>query len=103
MSSLEVPEVGFADDPTSISSRPTSANSQRGDDSCESQSMGSLRSMIASKDSPLDLKHVSKMSQIHFIALWKTLYDMFPNQPDDIDTYNCIAEIVFFIKSTLYE
>ncbi|EFN68620.1 TBC1 domain family member 8 [Camponotus floridanus] len=55
--------------------------------------MGSLRSMIASKDSPLDLKTVPKMSQRHFIALWKTLYDMFPAQPEEQETYHCIASI----------
>lgn len=55
--------------------------------------MGSLRSMIASKDSPLDLKTVPKMSQGHFIALWKTLYDMFPAQPEEQETYHCIASV----------
>lgn len=92
MASLEVP-VSLAEEPCSTLSRSTSTNSQQGDQSWEEQSMGSLRSMIASRDSPLDLKNVPKMSQLHFIALWKTLYDMFPAQPEDQDTYHCIAEI----------
>lgn len=80
------------EEPTHCMSRSTSSNSQQ-DQSWEEQSMGSLRSMIASRDSPLDLKTVPKMSQLHFIALWKTLYDMFPTQVEDQDTYHCIAEI----------
>ncbi|KAL7305876.1 hypothetical protein TKK_0001884 [Trichogramma kaykai] len=86
-------DVTFSDEGPSALTRSISINSHRIEESWEQQSMGSLRSMIASRDSPLDLKIVPKMSQLHFIALWKTLYDMFPNQPDDPDTYNCIAEI----------
>lgn len=51
--------------------------------SWEVQSMDSLRSLIASKDSPLDLKILPKISQRHFIALLKTLYDMLPAHPDE--------------------
>ncbi|XP_058791505.1 TBC1 domain family member 9 isoform X2 [Phymastichus coffea] len=90
--SLEVP-VSLAEEPINTLSRSTSTNSHAGDQSWEEQSMGSLRSMIASRDSPLDLKTVPKMSQPHFIALWKTLYDMFSAQPEDQETYHCIAEI----------
>ncbi|XP_014214910.1 TBC1 domain family member 9 isoform X1 [Copidosoma floridanum] len=92
IASLET-SVSFAEEPTYTLSRSTSLNSQQGDQSWEDQSMGSLRSMIVSRDSPLDLKVVPKMSQQHFIALWKTLYDMFPAQPEDQETYHCIAEI----------
>ncbi|XP_014472834.1 PREDICTED: TBC1 domain family member 9 isoform X4 [Dinoponera quadriceps] len=93
VASLEMP-ISMAEEPTvSTLSRSTSLNSQQGDQSWEIQSMGSLRSMIASKDSPLDLKTVPKMSQGHFIALWKTLYDMFPAQPEEQETYHCIASI----------
>lgn len=93
VASLEMP-ISIAEEPTTGTlSRSTSLNSQQGDQSWEVQSMGSLRSMIASKDSPLDLKTVPKMSQGHFIALWKTLYDMFPAQPEEQETYHCIASI----------
>jgi len=93
VASLEMP-ISIAEEPTvGTLSRSTSLNSQPGDQSWEVQSMGSLRSMIASKDSPLDLKIVPKMSQGHFIALWKTLYDMFPAQPEEQETYHCIASI----------
>lgn len=93
VASLEMP-ISVAEEPTmGTLSRSTSLNSQQGDQSWEVQSMGSLRSMIASKDSPLDLKTVPKMSQRHFIALWKTLYDMFPAQPEEQETYHCIASI----------
>lgn len=93
VASLEMP-ISVAEEPTvGTLSRSTSLNSQPGDQSWEVQSMGSLRSMIASKDSPLDLKTVPKMSQGHFIALWKTLYDMFPAQPEEQETYHCIASI----------
>ena len=90
--SLEMP-VSTAEEPNVSSlSRSTSCNSQPGDQSWEVQSMDSLRSMIASKDSPLDFKVVPKMSQRHFIALWRTLCDMFPVQPEEADT-NCLASI----------
>jgi hypothetical protein len=92
VASLELP-VSLAEEPSNVLSRSNSLTSQQGDQSWEEQSMGSLRSMIASRDSPLDLKTVPKMSQLHFIALWKTLYDMFPAQPEDQETYRCIAEI----------
>ncbi|KAJ8679994.1 hypothetical protein QAD02_015781 [Eretmocerus hayati] len=92
VASLEVP-AGLLDEPSDTLSRSTSLNSQQGDQSWEEQSMGSLRSMVTSRDTPLDLKIVPKMSQRHFIALWKTLYDMFPSQPEDQETYHCIAEI----------
>ncbi|XP_015603181.1 TBC1 domain family member 9 [Cephus cinctus] len=93
VASLEMP-VSMAEEPTTGTlSRSTSLNSQQGDQSWEVQSMGSLRSMVASRDSPLDLKIVPKMSQRHFIALWKTLYDMFPAQPEEQETYHCIASI----------
>lgn len=92
VASLELP-INLNDEATGTLSRSTSLNSQQGDQSWEEQSMGSLRSMIVSRDSPLDLKTVPKMSQLHFIALWKTLYDMFPSQPEDQETYHCIAEI----------
>ncbi|XP_017882346.1 TBC1 domain family member 9 [Ceratina calcarata] len=93
VASLELP-VSLAEEPSvGTLSRSTSLTSQQGEQSWEVQSMGSLRSMIASKDSPLDLKTVPKMSQRHFIALWKTLYDMFPAQPEEQETYHCIASI----------
>ncbi|KAF3421656.1 hypothetical protein E2986_04563 [Frieseomelitta varia] len=93
VASLEMP-VSIGEEPSiGTLSRSTSLTSQQGDQSWEVQSMGSLRSMIASKDSPLDLKTVPKMSQGHFIVLWKTLYDMFPAQPEEQETYHCIASI----------
>ncbi|XP_043273772.1 TBC1 domain family member 9 isoform X2 [Venturia canescens] len=100
--SLDLSITNFADDSTNYRSisRSTSLNSHPGvttdettDQSWEIQSMGSLRSMLESKDSPLDLKTVPKMSQRHFIALWKTLYDMFPAQPEDQEVYHSIASI----------
>ncbi|XP_063983611.1 TBC1 domain family member 9B isoform X2 [Diachasmimorpha longicaudata] len=73
-------------------SRSASVNSQK-EESWEIQSMGSLRSMMDSKDSPLEMKNVPKMNQRHFIALWKTLYDMFPTQPEEQEIYHSIASI----------
>ena len=96
--SLEFSLLNISDESTNFESlsRSTSLNSQQGaaaDQSWEIQSMGSLRSMLESKDTPLDLRIVPKMSQRHFIALWKTLYDMFPAQPEDQEVYHSIATI----------
>lgn len=93
--SLEMPTSVADELQAAALSRSTSLNSQQGDQSWEIQSMGSLRSMVASRDSPLNLKTVPKMSQPHFIALWKTLYDMFQalDQPEEQETYHSIATI----------
>nr|CAD7588701.1 unnamed protein product [Timema genevievae] len=61
--------------------------------SWEVRSMGSLRSMVESRDSRLDLKSVPKMDQPHFIMLWKTIYDLFQAQPEDQETFHAIATI----------
>ncbi|XP_015111408.1 TBC1 domain family member 9 [Diachasma alloeum] len=84
--------VSAAEEPDGNLSRSASVNSQK-EESWEVQSMGSLRSMLDSKDSPLEMKNVPKMSQRHFIALWKTLYDMFPTQPEEQEIYHSIASI----------
>lgn len=39
------------------------------------------------------IKRFPKMSQPHFIALWKTLYDIFQTEPEDQETYHSIATI----------
>ncbi|KAK0082083.1 hypothetical protein PV325_011101 [Microctonus aethiopoides] len=96
VASLEL-SINLAEEPvTDVTlSRSTSLNSQQGEQhrDWESESIGSLRSMLNSKDCPLELKHVPKMSQRHFIALWKTLLDMFPAQPEEHDIYDSIASI----------
>jgi hypothetical protein len=33
------------------------------------------------------------MSQPHFIMLWKTMYDLFQAQPEDLETYHSIATV----------
>lgn len=61
--------------------------------SWEIRSLSSIRSLIKSKDSKINLKSVPKMSQHNFIMLWKSLHDMFQTQPDDQDTYHAIADV----------
>nr|CAD7578465.1 unnamed protein product [Timema californicum] len=61
--------------------------------SWEVRSMGSLRSMVESRDSRLNLKSVPKMDQPHFIMLWKTIYDLFQAQPEDQETFHAIATL----------
>ncbi|XP_063222042.1 TBC1 domain family member 9 isoform X2 [Bacillus rossius redtenbacheri] len=61
--------------------------------SWEVRSMSSLRSMVETRDCRLDLKTVPRMSQPHFIMLWKTIYDLFQAQPEDQETFHSIATI----------
>ncbi|XP_069703909.1 TBC1 domain family member 9 isoform X3 [Periplaneta americana] len=61
--------------------------------SWEVRSMGSLRSLVETRDSRPDLKSVPRMSQPHFIMLWKTMYDLFQAQPEDQDTFHSIATV----------
>lgn len=87
--------------PNSISDMLCSTTSSQGQEmaiadddlSWEAKSIDSLHSLIASKDSPLELKTVPKMSQRHFIDLLKTLYDIFSTQPNEQETYQQIASI----------
>ena len=64
-----------------------------GEQSWEVRSMGSLRSLIETRDTRPDLKSVPRMSQPHFIMLWKTVYDLFQAQPEDQETFHSIATI----------
>ncbi|GFG40993.1 hypothetical protein Cfor_12589, partial [Coptotermes formosanus] len=61
--------------------------------SWEVRSMGSLRCLVETRDSHPDLKSVPRMSQPHFIMLWKTLYDLFQAQPEDLETFHSISAV----------
>jgi hypothetical protein len=61
--------------------------------SWEVRSMESLRCLVEPHDSRPDLKSVPRMSQPHFIVLWKTLYDLFQSQPEDLETFHSISAV----------
>ena len=66
---------------------------QTGEQSWEVRSMESLRCLVEPHDSRPDLKSVPRMSQPHFIVLWKTLYDLFQSQPEDLETFHSISAV----------
>jgi hypothetical protein len=66
---------------------------QTGEQSWEVRSMGSLRCLVEAHDSRPDLKSIPRMSQPQFIMLWKTLYDLFQAQPEDLETFHSISAV----------
>ncbi|KAF2879783.1 hypothetical protein ILUMI_26388 [Ignelater luminosus] len=64
-----------------------------GEPTWEVKSLTNLRSVVQCTDSKINLKSVPKMTQPHFIMLWKTVYDIFQTQPDDQETYHSIANV----------
>lgn len=61
--------------------------------SWEVRSLSSLRSLVDSHDSRGQLKTVPRMTQPHFITLWKTLYELFQAKPHDQEVIHSIATI----------
>jgi hypothetical protein len=62
-------------------------------------SVSSLHSLVLpSNPSRHHSKAMPCMSQPYFIALWKTLYDMFHAEPEDEETYHFIASIGKLLK-----
>ncbi|KAF5307076.1 hypothetical protein FQR65_LT07135 [Abscondita terminalis] len=64
-----------------------------GEPTWEVRSLTNLRAIVRCSDSKINLKSVPKMTQPHFIMLWKTVYDIFQAEPDDQDTYHAIANV----------
>lgn len=62
-----------------------------GDKPWEIRGIGSLRMLMEEKE--MRIKSFPRMSQPHFIALWKTLHDIFLTEPEDQETYHSIATI----------
>ncbi|KAK5644832.1 hypothetical protein RI129_006132 [Pyrocoelia pectoralis] len=64
-----------------------------GEATWEVKSLSNLRTIARCTDSKSNLKSVPKMTQPHFIMLWKTVYDIFQTQPYDQETYHSIANV----------
>lgn len=96
VTSLESMSSHTEDSARELEERPSSVSSQHNylrEQSWEVRSTNSLRSLVEARDSRPDLKTVPRMSQPHFIMLWKTLYDMFQAQPEDQELFHSIATV----------
>ncbi|XP_034242050.1 TBC1 domain family member 9 [Thrips palmi] len=62
-----------------------------GDKPWEVRGIGSLRMLMEERETRI--KSFPPMSQPHFIALWKTLHDIFLTEPEDQETFHSIATI----------
>ncbi|OWF50762.1 TBC1 domain family member 9-like [Mizuhopecten yessoensis] len=51
------------------------------------------RQELKKKDSKADFKDVPRLTQVQFIQLWKTLYDMFSDKSEEQDLYHSIATV----------
>lgn len=51
------------------------------------------RRELKKEDSKADFKDVPRLTQVQFIQLWKTLYDMFSDQSQEQDLYHSIATV----------
>uniref|UniRef100_A0A023F161 Putative ypt/rab gtpase activating protein n=1 Tax=Triatoma infestans TaxID=30076 RepID=A0A023F161_TRIIF len=69
-------------------------NSQSGEElSWEIRSMSSLRSMITSELNKSSNRSLPNMKQPHFIAMWKTLYDIMQHKLGDEELYHSLATV----------
>lgn len=66
-----------------------------GGDDCnwEITSVSSLRSLITSSEKKGNRNTLPRMKQDHFIALWRSLYDMLQDRLEDQDLYHSIASV----------
>ncbi|XP_026276184.1 TBC1 domain family member 9 [Frankliniella occidentalis] len=91
MSLLNETHLSTSDHTMHRSTSISSATSFHSDKPWEVRGIGSLRLLMEEKETRI--KSFPKMSQPHFIALWKTLYDIFQTEPEDQETYHSIATI----------
>ena len=65
-----------------------------GDDiSWELCSISSLRALVTAVDQKGSRNTLPRMKQEHFIALWRSLYDMLQDHLDNEDMYHSIASV----------
>ncbi|XP_076114400.1 TBC1 domain family member 9-like [Mytilus galloprovincialis] len=57
------------------------------------QKMAEKKRELNRSDSKADLKNVPRLTQVQFIQLWKTLYDMFHDHPHEQQLYHSIATV----------
>ncbi|XP_033751283.1 TBC1 domain family member 9-like [Pecten maximus] len=90
VSQVESVDASSPDEPSEASDSSSAKVSDIGD---SLRKMYQKRQELKKKDSKADFKDVPRLTQIQFIQLWKTLYDMFSDHSEEQELYHSIATV----------
>lgn len=63
------------------------------EDVSDTKSLRSFRCLVENSNNLTNNKTLPRMDQPHFIALWKTMYDMFQTESDTQDLFQALSSV----------